>query len=485
MPFLNEPTSKTSHAEFIDNPDIEALVENSTYITEPTAAAAKALADGFVSAAEFELHYPLPEMVFASDGSFYEASLDKRYPSTKVGYVKVSSLILDVAKYASLGTGSVSRFIDPVMLNKLEEMTNALALSLPSSNLRYQHAESVVDGFRMKLFEEFSHRKTELPTAGRMIQTLFRMATMPGCPTRHGVRTPDGAMAMFVSKCPRCEYAPGINEYNGDGFVLLYSEGPRVCPSCDATIYATDALRLYETVTDHGGLAGGLSRIMNVAEYLLLAHTLLDCAGGDSKETLSRLCFIVDGPLAFFGQPAWLHRPMQFLINRINRMLTTERGLPPMMMVGIQKQGALADHAKMIAKFLPRGSFRFVDDVYRNRYISPVSQDKNFGDEVYFGQDLIFHTKKGNIFVLGTPYPFDNKSGGSFKVEKALVKNYDDLGRLFSLVELFESDLYGGSLVPVIIAHRHASISRVPGGKVLDVAAQLKFADGALNSSTS
>lgn len=481
MPFLNEPTSKTSHAEFIDNPDVESLVEDSTYITEPTLEAAQSLAEGFQGIDDLPTAVSgssLPDLVFASDGSFYEASLDKRYPSTKVGYVKVSSLILDVEKYRNLGTGQLSRYIDPIRLNELESMTNALALALPSSNMRYKESATVADGFRLKLFEELNHPKTELPTAGRMLNTLFRMATMKGCPTNHGVRTAENGMIIFVHKCPVCGHSPGANSYGGDGFVLEYAKGPNMCGECGATIYPTDALRLHETVTDHGGLEGGLSRIMNVAEYLLLAHTLLDCVSGDSKETLSNLCFVVDGPLAFFGQPAWLHRPMQLLINRINMMLVHVRKLDPMMMIGIQKTGAVADHSKMIAKYLPRGTFRFVDDEYRNRHISPVKPDSNFGDETYFGQDVIYHTTNGNIFVLGVPYPYDNKTNADFKIEKANPARYPFLRRVFDLIRLFESDLYGGSLVPVIIAHRHASISRVPGGKVLDIASQVKFAGG-------
>ena len=39
----------------------------------------------------------------------------------------------------------------------------------------------------------------------------------------------------------------------------------------------------------------------------------------------------------------------------------------------------------------------------------------------------------------------------------------------FELIRTLESDLYSNSLVPVILAHEYASISMVPGGKVLDL----------------
>ncbi|WP_437827799.1 hypothetical protein [Sorangium sp. So ce1153] len=63
-----------------------------------------------------------------------------------------------------------------------------------------------------------------------------------------------------------------------------------------------------------------------------------------------------------------------------------------------------------------------------------------------------------------------------FKTAKARLEAYADLGRTLDAVRTFECDLFASSLVPIIIAHRHASISRVPGGKVLDIAGLAAFA---------
>lgn len=45
----------------------------------------------------------------------------------------------------------------------------------------------------------------------------------------------------------------------------------------------------------------------------------------------------------------------------------------------------------------------------------------------------------------------------------------DRIGRAFDVVREFEFDLYENSVIPIALAHRHASISLVPGGKVLDL----------------
>jgi hypothetical protein len=57
-----------------------------------------------------------------------------------------------------------------------------------------------------------------------------------------------------------------------------------------------------------------------------------------------------------------------------------------------------------------------------------------------------------------------------FRDQKVEVGRYGGrLGRAFDVVRHFEFDLYENSVIPVALAHRHASISLVPGGKVLEL----------------
>ena len=129
------------------------------------------------------------------------------------------------------------------------------------------------------------------------------------------------------------------------------------------------------------------------------------------------------------------------------------------------------DHSRSINRFVGSGKYRVIDDEYRKQYISAsASKTPNFGDETYYGQDFIFKTEKGQIFVVGVPYPFPNKQNKEqFAKDKVNVSNYPDLGCTFDLIRHFEFDLYQSAIVPVALAHRHASISLVPGGKVLDL----------------
>ena len=131
------------------------------------------------------------------------------------------------------------------------------------------------------------------------------------------------------------------------------------------------------------------------------------------------------------------------------------------------------EHARSLTPFLndlfsKKTVFRVVDDAYRGKYICDV-QNINFGHETYYGQDFILKTESGRIFTIGIPYPFPDKQPRSdFAERKSNPANYGDLlSRSFDLVRYFEFDLYENAVVPVALAHRHASISLVPGGKVL------------------
>jgi hypothetical protein len=146
-----------------------------------------------------------------------------------------------------------------------------------------------------------------------------------------------------------------------------------------------------------------------------------------------------------------------------------------MLVIGLQKTGGVMNHALLLERFLPDGVLRVIDDDYRNSYVTGSdSPSANFGNETYYGQDFLFKTERGRIFNFALPYPFHDKSAGGggrgFATTKVELHRYGNLiERACDLIRHFEMDLYDNAIVPVALAHRHASISLVPGGKVLDL----------------
>jgi hypothetical protein len=343
MPYAGQSAGKTGHDDLLRNPEIDRFLSACDHMREPSQEELGSIAAGFAPAPTGEGH-PLPAVVVASDGSRYEASLSRLYPSTRVGYVKVSSLGVEVDAYVRLA-GDASRLLDPFAVNRLQENATALSLALPSTNLRYGDGETVADGFRCRLDEVFRGEATRTGRRReRLIDTLYALAIRS---EKNGRVLEDGRPAVAVRACPRCRLEPK------GGFVVPADAASVTCPGeagrpCGAVIYATDALRLHEAFTDLGSNEETLTRVMNAVEHILLAH-YIRVAADDNLAGLSEVCFMLDGPLALFGMPAWLSRPMLRLIDEV-RERQRAVGLRPFLLIGLQKQGQLAEHLGLIGR---------------------------------------------------------------------------------------------------------------------------------------
>jgi hypothetical protein len=186
---------------------------------------------------------------------------------------------------------------------------------------------------------------------------------------------------------------------------------------------------------------------------------------------LGSIIFFVDGPLAIFGNCAWLHKPIMKFYDEMREKLKSQNISIPIIL-GIQKTGQIADFSNLVARELPKNKLLLISDEYRFKYIySGREMAKNgFGDETYYGQDFIFKTPSGRTFVFGLPYPHPVKRPlTNFKEKREQLSAYPELQRALSSIYHFESDMYENAVVPTALAHKYTSISLAPGGRVLDV----------------
>lgn len=447
MPYARETAGKGGHADFVRNPDVQEFLANCDYLREPSDEEAKELASRFLPAPMGE-RPQLPRYVVASDASKSDTPINDKLPSTQVGFLKVSHVLVDMQKYAGL-IDPINRFVNPFKIAEMHRSASPITFTMPGSNIRYRGINSVKDGFRRALFDQLSIDRSESHT-GQVLAGI--LVTLNG-----------GALAL--PSCPCCGAQPGPTF---DSTTVL-----RRCDACESKVYATDFLRLHEGISDFGDNSSAMTRMMNAVEHLMLAGFILQVFDAQ-PQALSDIAFILDGPLAIFGEPAKLSQRLQALIFRVNERLT-QMGLQPMLVLGLQKTGGVMNHALLLERFLPDGVLRIIDDDYRNQYITGGdSPAANFGNETYYGQDFLFKTERGRIFNFAIPYPFPDKTygggGKAFAAAKIELTRYGTLvERACDLIRHFEMDLYDNALVPVALAHRHASISLVPGGKVLDL----------------
>ena len=403
----------------------------------------------------------VPANLIAVDGSLHETSLNDRLPTTRIGYVKIGSILVKLSDFEALRVEG-GRFVDPFRVARLEENNWPIAFVLPSSNVLSEGCESVVDSFRTSTDQQLLDPKTRFRANDyktSLRSTLFELASI-----RTGVLGTDRSDRLKLHRCPTC----GLEEVE-----ILDIEDAQRCPGCGSRVYPSDALRLWEEVKDFQSNRSAITRFMNVVEHLCVVHYIKYLFESDPS-LLSKVGFFIDGPLALFGTSAWLHGPIMKYLWRVSAYLT-ERGMLPPPIIGLQKSGQLVDHFGLLERFLKPNTLFSVDDEYR--YANVISgrneSVKGFGSETYYGQDFIFKTESEKTFVFGLPFPFYEKGTTvEFARSKIETDRYPTLSQALRLITKFETALYENAVIPIALAHGYTSISLVPGSKVLDLMAE-------------
>ena len=94
---------------------------------------------------------------------------------------------------------------------------------------------------------------------------------------------------------------------------------------------------MHEEISDFGSNATVITRFMNVVEHLMMA-SLVRMLADRAPATLAKMGFVIDGPLALFGRPAWIHKPLMAMYYDIEQRLE-KLGCPPPLIMGLQKDG--------------------------------------------------------------------------------------------------------------------------------------------------
>lgn len=465
MPYQNsagsfERASKTSHADIVRNPDVSDFLRECEHLRPPSPEEGAELAARFQEPPSIE-ELTLPSMVIAVDGSATERSIDDQLPSTKVGYVKVSATLIDMAQFNNLRVWE-GRFVDPCRVAALENNNSSLTFALPSANVRWRGMQTVRQSFRAYLdaclYGTNTRFKPDDPTTS-LRTTLFHLAHRR--PNEMATSSP---AELSLHRCPN-------DGCDARKLILRDVPDQQHCPRCNGPVFPSDCLRIWEAVEEFQANGEAINRAMNTIEHLMPIHYIRYLAD-NSLASLGTTAFFVDGPLAVFGNSAWLHGSIMRFASEINDRLTAAR-LPRILMIGLQKTGAVVDHAGLLSRFLPNNRVFCIDDAYRYRYILSGREDagNGFGYETYYGQDFIFKTESGRVFVFGIPYTFPTKhsEGVDFRTAKSEIDRYDSLPQALALIQHFESDLYQNAVIPIALAHRYTAISLVPGGRVLDL----------------
>lgn len=467
MPYKNQPSSCLAHMGFFQEESqiIQEYVGRLHYATPPDQDTMNGLIDTYG-------RFPVskkpwcPETTIAIDGSRYAKPTNDRMPSTQVGYVRIGMVALHRDEITELNNGGP--YVDPTIVAEINKKVQNFHFLLPGSNVLYKDAISVKDGFREVVNDIFQKEidfsilaadSRAEPRQFSLARTL--MAIIGGRAGRGG--------EIELERCSCCGFKSRRDEDRV--FVFDQPHTTITCPDCGEINYCTDVLKVHDGVSETNDATGAINRFMITVEHMMMATRII-AISHYRPDLIGDMAFVIDGPLAIFGpKTPFGEAMMRTYYDLFAELDRNNYGHP--LLIGLQKQGALADHAALMEPNLPVGSFRFIDDFYRNLYISPVGND-DYGKETYYGQDVLMKPSAGRIMCVSILYPFRTKAipedDGQFRSMKVNPEYYaGTLERVMDFLVSMRFDMYPNAIMPIEMAHTNVAISINPSGRFLDM----------------
>jgi len=384
----------------------------------------------------------LPSYVVAIDGSNAEVDVRNGYPGAKVGYCTVASVLLNLAEMSRLDK---QRPVNPLDFRRTEEASTVDA-ALPGSNVVTRNHTSAHDSFRESLYEVLQDVVVDQEDATRLLDTYeallaFKPQGRQECPYFREGCSERVEIPVGVSSCP--------------------------CPK-KHPIFSTDALRIHEDFRDTGTNGEAFGEVRQIWEHVLLLHVLRLFEKKQLLGRMDRMAFVMDGPLAVFGHPAWLSAAISRELKRLN---TIVRGATnhDLLILGIEKTGTFVMHFDEIdkaedgsANFSSRTFMLPTDKYIKDRIIFSTST-KRYGMDTYFGRKLFYKTASGARIVADIPFLDDKQD----TLDTDDISIYPEFGSVCALLDALASSRFPNSVSPLISAHAQAAIPLRLGTKVL------------------
>jgi hypothetical protein len=387
----------------------------------------------------------LPRFVIAIDGSVAPIAVENGFPGAEVGFISVAAVILDVERIRAL---SHERFPAPVEFERATR-SDADEFVLPGSNVQLRNGFSPAESFRHQLFEAIaSIRSAE--DGESLLNTYHTLLTY-----KSGAR---------YERCPYedCAKADRSLDRGQDAY------------SCSCSLhrplYSTDALRINEAWNPTGPSGEAYGEAMQVVERLLLINILRTFERKHWLEILKRVGFVIDGPLAVFGHPAWLKDAISKELQRINRLVRKTCGTD-LLVLGIEKTGAFMEHFVRLDTspegspgHFPSGTVLLLTDRYIKDHIILSQSERPYGDQTYFGRKFFYKTRSGARIVGMTPFYED----AHMDLSTARSDQFPRLADVLALLDALVSSRYPDAVVPLVEAHAQAAIAQGMGTRVLE-----------------
>ena len=444
MPYENEFAHYKSLKRLADSERVKSLLGN-YQVQNPSLDDEPAVPLNIKNRDELETSQWKPDWVLAIDGSHHEVPIKNGYPGAEASYLTVASVLINAARTRELDQ---QRPIDPRDFRTIEQ-AESIDCALPGCNIIYEDEISANSSLRRALFEVLNTTRLEADNE-TLLDTYEALLKYK----------PDAR----EQACPYDEDCPIKGHYRP-------KNGQYTC-NCEEkrNWYSTDALRVHERMNPAGANGAIFSEIMQVLERLWLVHILRVFEAQNLLSTLRKIAIVLDGPLAVFGQPAWLSGAIFKELSRLNIQVRKATGGQDLLLLGVEKTGLFVNHFEQIdtdengskGKF-PSSSVGLLSDEYIKKHIIFSNSERMYGHATYFGRKFFYKTASGAMIVGSVP----------FLAEKHRNLNDDDpsqfprIADAVSIIEQLISTRYNNAVTPLVSAHAEAAIPLHLGNKVL------------------
>jgi hypothetical protein len=389
-----------------------------------------------------------PDLVLAIDGSHHEEAVENGFPGAEVSYITVAGVLLDMKKVRELDQ---HRPVDPVKFRETEA-PSSVDSAFPGCNVIIDDEVSARSSLRKVLYETLESKRAS--SGGESLLETYEALLQ---------HKPDSSYPQ------RCPYTRDDDCIEDD---KEYERGRGVysCPCrFKRNLYSTDALRIHERMAPAGSNGEIFGEIMQVLERLWMIHLLRSLEQEGLLPILGNLAVVIDGPLAIFGQPAWLSQAIADELARLNEAVRRETG-DDLLMLGVEKGGLFVDHLENLdtdergaPDQLPRSEALLIDDPYIKENIIFSDSDKPYGEHTYFGRKFFYKTKSGALIVVSLPFLREQHRA----MDRATPKQFARLEDTLAVLDQLASSRYPNALSPLISAHAEAAIPLNLGEQIL------------------
>ncbi len=390
----------------------------------------------------------LPEWVMAVDGSYLPVTIENGFPGAEAAYVTVASVLINVAKIRELDK---ARPVNPTEFRKSQE-AESIDSALPGCNVITQGQMSAVCSLRRALYDTFQDKRVF--NDGESLLETYE------------------ALLQYKPQDSQQQTCPLDEDCSHHTKLFVKGSGEYICPCIiKQSLYSTDALRIHEGMNPSGSNGAMYQEVMQVWERIWIIHFLRALEAKGWLSSMRRIAIVLDGPLAIFGHPAWLSQALCKELIRLNQVVKQATNGQDLLIIGIEKSGAFAQHFNMLDVYstgnsgkLPSPFTALLSDDYIKKNIVFSDSERLYGRQAYFGRKLFHKTPTGALVTVNLPF-LEEEHRDTRRVE---TSQYPRLQDAISVLNELVSSRYQNAVTPLVQAHAEAAIPLNLGKQVLE-----------------